>query len=724
MLRVNQGSQLRQDHLRDRHQVTLALQHSREPGEVRLEPVLFSVLLRRLLEVADHLVDVVLEDRDFSARLNADGSRQVAFGHGRRHFGDGAHLRGERGRQLVYVVGQVAPRAGGARHFGLTAETSLDAHLARDSGDLLGKHGERVSHAVDGFDKLGDLALRLERQLAFEASIGDRRDHASDAAHLVGEVARHRVDVVGQVLPYTGYAFHSCLAAELALGTNLTRDTGHLIGEGVEKVDHGVDGVLELEDLALNVDGDFLGEVAFRDRGHDAGNSAHLLRELTGHHVDVVRQLLPHARHTLDLGLAAELALGTNLTRDTGHLIGEGVELVDHRVDGFFELEDLALAFDGDLLRDVALGDRGRHLCDVADLAGQVACHRVHVVGEIFPDAAHALDFCLTTKPPFGAHLAGDTRHLVGEGVELVDHGVDGVLQLEDLSPHVDGDLLGEVAIGDGSRDVGDVADLAGQVAGHQVHVVGQVLPYTRYAAYLGLAAELAFGAHLAGHASHLVGEGVELVDHGVDGVLQLEDLAANIDGDLLGEVAVGDGGRDVGDVAHLAGQVAGHQVHVVGQVFPDAAYTLHIRLATEASFSAHLAGHASHLVGEGVELVDHGVDGVLQLEDLAANVDGDLLGEVAIGDRGRDLGDVANLAGQVAGHQVHVVGEVLPDTSHAFDLSLTTQLSFGAYFASDTSHFIREGVQLVDHGVHGLSRVEELALQRFAVDLKRHGLG
>ena len=62
----------------------------------------------------------------------------------------------------------------------------------------------------------------------------------------------------------------------------------------------------------------------------------------------------------------------------------------------------------------------------------------------------------------------------------------------------------------------------------------------------------LPFGADLLGDARDLGGEGAELVDHDVDGVLELEDLALGVDGDLLREVAVGDGGRDVGDVAHL----------------------------------------------------------------------------------------------------------------------------------------------------------------------------
>src|SRR5207247_2617769 len=142
---------------------------------------------------------------------------------------------------------------------------------------------------------------------------------------------------------------------------------------------------------------------------------------------------------------------------------------------------------------------------------------------------------------PLGAHLAGDPGDLVGEPAELVDHRVDGVLQLGDLAAGVDGDLLGEVAVGDGVGGVAGGAHLVGQVAGHEVDVVGQVLPRAGHARYLGLAAQPALGAHLTGDTGHLVCEAGELIDHRVDGVLQLEDLALGIDGDLLGQVAAGD---------------------------------------------------------------------------------------------------------------------------------------------------------------------------------------
>src|SRR5205823_5672311 len=103
------------------------------------------------------------------------------------------------------------------------------------------------------------------------------------------------------------------------------------------------------------------------------------------------------------------------------------------------------------------------------------------------------------------------------------------------------------------------------QVGGHVVHGVGEVLPRAAHAAHVGLPAELPFRADFARHARDLGGEGAELIDHRVDGGIQLEDLAAYIDGDLLSQVAEGYGRRDLGDVAHLSGEVRSHEVDVVG---------------------------------------------------------------------------------------------------------------------------------------------------------------
>ena len=62
----------------------------------------------------------------------------------------------------------------------------------------------------------------------------------------------------------------------------------------------------------------------------------------------------------------------------------------------------------------------------------------------------------------------------------------------------------------------------------------------------------------------------------------------------LRRQVAAGDGGGHVGDVAHLAGQVVGHRVDVVGQVLPGAGHAAHLRLAAELALGADLARHAA----------------------------------------------------------------------------------------------------------------------------------
>ncbi len=273
-----------------------------------------------------------------------------------------------------------------------------------------------------------------------------------------------------------------------------------------------------------------------------------------------------------------------------------------------------------------------------------------------------------------------------------LDHRVDVVLELGHLAGGVDGDGAGQVALGDRARDLGDGAHLTGEVPGQLVDVLGQALPGAGDALDLGLAAEAALAADLAGDARHLGGEGGELVDHGVDGGLQLQDLALGVDVDLLGEVAVGDGGGDLGDVADLTGEVVRHRVDVVGEVLPGAGHVRHPGLAAEAALGADLAGDARHLVGEGRQGVHHRVDGVGERGDLALRLHGDPAGEVAAGHGGGDLGDGAHLTGEVGRHHVDVVGEVLPGARGAPDGGLASQVALGADLAGDAGDLVGEG--------------------------------
>ena len=296
-------------------------------------------------------------------------------------------------------------------------------------------------------------------------------------------------------------------------------------------------------------------------------------------------------------------------------------------------------------------------------------------------------------------------------------------MSCENFAADVDGDFAGEVAVGDGGGDFGDVSDLAGEVAGHEVDVVGEILPGAADAGDLGLAAEFAFGADFAGDAGDFAGEGVELVDHRVDGVFEFENFALHVDGDLAREVAAGHGGGDFGDVADLGGQVAGHGVDGVGQILPGAGDAGYDGLAAEFAVGADFAGDAGDFGGERAQLIDHRVDGFFELKDFAADIDRDLAGKVAAGDGGGDFGDVADLAGEVAGHGVHGVGEILPGAGDAGDLRLAAELAVGADFAGHAGDFGGEDAELLNHGVDDVGGAEEFAFERTSVDVEPHGL-
>src|SRR5439155_12841569 len=128
---------------------------------------------------------------------------------------------------------------------------------------------------------------------------------------------------------------------------------------------------------------------------------------------------------------------------------------------------------------------------------------------------------------------------------------------------------------------------------------------------------------------------------------LESKPFAAGVDGELAAQVAVGHGRGDARDAPHLAGEVARHGVDGVGVVLPGAGDVLDVGLTAELALGADLAGDARDLGRERPELIDHAVDGVLQLENLAADVDGDLARQIAVGDGGGDLGDVPDLGGE-----------------------------------------------------------------------------
>ena len=308
------------------------------------------------------------------------------------------------------MSGEVLPGSGGARHVGLSAQSSFDADFARDVGDLVGEDRERIGHVVDGFTQRRHLALGFDRQLLSQISVRHGRDHFHDAADLVRQIGGHDVDGVGEVLPGTGHALHDRLTAKLSFRPDLARHTGDLGRERVELVDHGINGVLQLENFAFDVDRDLARQVAAGDGRRDFGDVSHLRGEVGAHRVDRVGEVLPRAGDARHDRLHAQPAFGPDLARHARDLRRERPQLLDHRVDGFLQLQNFAADVDRDLARQVAVGHGDRHLGDVAHLRGQVRRHRVHVVGQVLPGSRDTGHDRLAAELAFRPDLARDAR--------------------------------------------------------------------------------------------------------------------------------------------------------------------------------------------------------------------------------------------------------------------------------------------------------------------------
>ena len=711
VMRRHQRRQLAHDETRDGLEVLLPLHHPAELRQVGLQPVLLLVLLRRLAQVADHLVDVRLELIELALRVDGDLPRQVALGHRGRHVGDVPHLRRERVGHRVHRVGERLPRSGDPRHVGLTAELSFRTHFLRHSRHFVGEDPQTIHHVIDGVLEREHFALRLDGDLLRQVARRHRRGDVGDVSHLRRQVGGEAVHVVGQVAPDTGRAGHLRLSAELSFGSYFARHARHFAGEGVELVHHRVDSVLELENLPAYVDGDLSRQISSRHgRGH-VGDVTHLHRQVAGHRVHVVGQILPRSTDARHARLPAQSSFGTHFSSDSRHFIGEDAELFHHVVDGVLQLQDFASYIDGDLLRQIAVGDRRRHQGDVPHLARQVRRQTVHVVGQVLPRPGNARHIRLPAEDPLGADLARHARYFAGERRELIDHRVDRLLEGEHFALGLDRDLPRQIALRHRRRHVGDVSHLVGQVAGHRVHVVGQVLPRSGDPGHVGLSAEDSLGAHLARHANHFAGERVQLIDHPVEHFLDLENLALRFGADLPRQVAVGDRRRHGAHVAQLHGEVRRHAVHVLGQIAPRSGDALDARLAAELSFRSYFLRHSRHFRGEGIELIDHRVDRVLQLEHLALHVHRDLPRQVAAGHGRRHVGDVTHLRREVAGHRVHVVGERLPRSGDARHVRLAAEHALRSHFLRDSRHFVGEDPELLHHVVDRVLQLQHLSL-------------
>ena len=234
--------------------------------------------------------------------------------------------------------------------------------------------------------------------------------------------------------------------------------------------------------------------------------------------------------------------------------------------------------------------------------------------------------------------------------------------------------------------------------------MVAQFLPDSAGAGYVGLAAQLAVRADLAGHSRQLGGDAAEQVLLGVEDVLHIEKLAPRLAEVTFRQVAARHRGRDLAGFAHLRCHVAHHEVDVIAQFLPDSADAGHVGLAAQPALGTDLTGHAGHLAGERIKLVHHRVDRLAQVEELAfqrraVDLQAHLFRQVSLGDGADDPGDCRRGPDQVVDEVVERLDADRPATAGAGDGCPLRDL---ALLADDLAHPRELGGGAVEQ-VHGV---------------------
>ena len=148
--------------------------------------------------------------------------------------------------------------------------------------------------------------------------------------------------ITGLYVVRARHTFDSRLATENPFRTHFASHPRYFRRERAQLIDHHVHSVLQLEELALYIDSDFLRQIAICDRGRHRCDIAHLGSQITGHQVDVFSQIPPRPGDALHLCLTAQLSFRPDLPRHARHLRGKSAQLCDHPVDDLGGSQELS----------------------------------------------------------------------------------------------------------------------------------------------------------------------------------------------------------------------------------------------------------------------------------------------------------------------------------------------------------------------------------------------
>src|SRR6185437_7566220 len=193
---------------------------------------------------------------------------------------------------------------------------------------------------------------------------------------------------------------HKSLAAKYAFRTYFPCNPCYFRAEYIKGINHLVQVIFQLEELALHIYRNLLAQVAPRYRDSHIRYVPYLARKVTTHCIYIICKLFPDSCNVWHIGLAAQFTFSTYFTCHTGYLVCKYIQRNHHLVQVILQLEEFSLYVYRYFLRQVTFCNRSCHTGNIADLAGKVSGHDIHILCKLFPYTGHIWYRCLTTQFP------------------------------------------------------------------------------------------------------------------------------------------------------------------------------------------------------------------------------------------------------------------------------------------------------------------------------------
>jgi len=173
-------------------------------------------------------------------------------------------------------------------------------------------------------------------------------------------------------------------------------------------------------------------------------------------------------------------------------------------------------------------------------------------------------------------------------------------------------------------------------------------------------------------------------------------------------------------DVSHLTRKIAGHEIHVVGEIFPRPLPRPvpgpDLRACPQCPLHARERGFTSPANALSWSTMVLMVFFSSRISPFTSTV---ILRDKSPPREPRVVTSamLRNLAGKVSGHRVHRVREIFPRAGHTGNGSPDRRAGLRYRLSrAHASYFTGEGIELIDHGVNGFFEQKDFATGRFTV--------